>query len=130
MFKKYILMLVLLPTMLFAQTKSAELGALDWLSLIDSQNYEESWNRSGELFRSQISKDDWVAAVGAARESVGNLQSRQLLETKKLNNLPNMPGGEYIVIQYQSVFSGQQVTETLTLTKTMKEWRVIGYFIN
>ncbi|HDY7889936.1 TPA: DUF4019 domain-containing protein [Vibrio vulnificus] len=130
MFKKLILMLVLFPTMLFAQTKSTELAALDWLSLIDSQNYEESWNSSGELFRSQISKDDWVEVVGSARESVGNLQSRRLSDAKKLNSLPNVPDGEYVVVQYQSVFSGEQVTETLTLTKTMKGWRVIGYFIN
>lgn len=130
MFKSLLLVLVLFPTMSFAQMKPMELAALDWLRLIDSKNYEGSWNSTGELFRAQISKDEWVKAVGSAREAVGIFQSRHLSETKELKSLPNLPDGEYIVVQYQSIFSGDQLTETVTLTKAMKEWRVIGYFIH
>ncbi|HGF5077124.1 TPA: DUF4019 domain-containing protein [Vibrio parahaemolyticus] len=45
-------------------------------------------------------------------------------------SLPNVPDGEYVVIQYQTIFSGKQSTETLTLSKSKTGWVVIGYFIN
>lgn len=130
MLRKIVLALLLFPSMLFAQTKSFDVVSLNWLSLIDAQHYSESWESSGDLFRNQISKSEWVLAVSSARESVGNFESRSLDATEKMNSLPNVPDGDYVVVQYKSVFSGKKATETLTLTKNTTGWHVIGYFIN
>ncbi|MDK9783778.1 DUF4019 domain-containing protein [Vibrio sp. B172a] len=130
MIRKFILVLSLFPTLLFAQTKPIDVAASDWLSLIDNQHYGESWDSAGCLFRTQISKGEWAAAVGAVRTKVGNLESRSLTTTKSMKSLPNIPDGEYVVVQYQTIFSGRQSTETLTLSKSKTGWVVIGYFIN
>ncbi|EEX92119.1 hypothetical protein VIA_002763 [Vibrio orientalis CIP 102891 = ATCC 33934] len=47
-----------------------------------------------------------------------------------MKSLPNIPDGEYVVVQYQTIFSGKKSTETLTLSKNKTGWVVIGYFIN
>ncbi|EJB8535508.1 TPA: DUF4019 domain-containing protein [Vibrio parahaemolyticus] len=130
MLRQLILVLLFVPTLLFAQTKSIDVTTSEWLSLIDNQHYGESWDSTGSLFRSQISKDEWVAAVSAIRAKVGNLESRSLTTTTSMKSLPNVPDGEYVVIQYQTIFSGKQSTETLTLSKSKTGWVVIGYFIN
>ncbi|ELA6925563.1 TPA: DUF4019 domain-containing protein [Vibrio parahaemolyticus] len=130
MLRQLILVLLIVPTLLFAQTKSIDVTTSEWLSLIDNQHYGESWDSTGSLFRSQISKDEWVAAVSAIRAKVGNLESRSLTTTTSMKSLPNVPDGEYVVIQYQTIFSGKQSTETLTLSKSKTGWVVIGYFIN
>ncbi|NDJ84098.1 DUF4019 domain-containing protein [Vibrio campbellii] len=130
MLRKFILALSLVPTLLFAQTKTIDITASDWLSLIDNQHYSESWDSAGGLFRSQISKDEWAEAVGAVRTKLGNLESRSVVTTESMKSLPNIPDGEYVVVQYQTVFSGKKSTETLTLSKNKTGWVVIGYFIN
>ncbi|EEX92065.1 hypothetical protein VIOR3934_02772 [Vibrio orientalis CIP 102891 = ATCC 33934] len=130
MLRKFILALSLVPTLLFGQTKPIDITASDWLSLIDNQHYSESWDSAGGLFRSQISKDEWAEAVGAARTKLGNLESRSVVTTKPVKSLPNIPDGEYVVVQYQTIFSGKKSTETLTLSKNKTGWVVIGYFIN
>ncbi|EEX92118.1 hypothetical protein VIOR3934_13637 [Vibrio orientalis CIP 102891 = ATCC 33934] len=130
MLRKFILALSLVPTLLFSQTKPIDITASDWLSLIDNQHYSESWDSAGGLFRSQISKDEWAEAVGSARTKLGNLESRSVVTTKPVKSLPNIPDGEYVVVQYQTIFSGKKSTETLTLSKNKTGWVVIGYFIN
>ncbi|HCH3381920.1 TPA: DUF4019 domain-containing protein [Vibrio parahaemolyticus] len=130
MLRQLILVLLFVPTLLFAQTKSIDVTTSEWLSLIDNQHYGESWDSTGSLFRSQISKGEWVAAVSALRAKIGNLESRSLTTTTSMKSLPNVPDGEYVVIQYQTIFSGKQSTETLTLYKSKTGWVVIGYFIN
>ncbi|HCG9714638.1 TPA: DUF4019 domain-containing protein [Vibrio parahaemolyticus] len=130
MLRQFILVLLFVPTLLFAQTKPIDVTASEWLSLIDNQHYGESWDSAGGLFRSQISKGEWVAAVSAIRAKVGNLESRRLTTTTSMKSLPNVPDGEYVVIQYQTIFSGKQSTETLTLSKSKTGWVAIGYFIN
>lgn len=130
MLRQFILVLLFVPTLLFAQTKSIDITASKWLSLVDNQHYGESWDSAGVLLRSQISKGEWTAAVSTVRAKVGNLESRSLTTTTSMKSLPNVPDGEYVVIQYQTIFSGKQSTETLTLSKGKTGWVVIGYFIN
>ena len=130
MFRQFILVLLFVPVLLFAKTKSINVTALEWLSLIDNQHYGESWDSAGVLFRSQISKGEWASAVSAVRSKVGKHQSRSLTTTTSMNSLPNVPDGDYVVIKYQTVFSGQQSTENLTLFNSKAGWVVIGYFIN
>lgn len=82
------------------------------------------------MFRSQISKGEWAAAVSTIRAKVGNLESRSLTTTKSMKSLPNVPDGEHVVLQYQTIFSGKKPTETLILSNSKTGWVVIGYFIN
>ncbi|MEZ9232505.1 DUF4019 domain-containing protein [Vibrio amylolyticus] len=120
--------LLMLPMTLLAESPSAETEAKSWLELIDSQEYKKSWDESGEFFRSNISKETWVKAIDAARVSVGEIYTRNLLTEKPLTSLPNAPKGEYVVLRYRSEFAYSNATETLTL-RNNNGWHVVGYFI-
>ncbi|MEZ8102343.1 DUF4019 domain-containing protein [Vibrio bivalvicida] len=130
MLRQLIFVLLFVPALLCAQMKPIDVAASEWLSLIDDQHYGESWDSAGGVFRLQISKGEWTTAVSTIRAKVGNLESRSLTTTTLMKSLPNMPDGEYVVIQYQTVFSGKRTKETLTLSKSKTGWAIIGYFIN
>lgn len=111
-----------------AQEEAAVAAADAWIDLVDSSSYGESWEAAAPEFQSGISQDDWAAAVQQVHGQVGKIQSRELLQSQYRTSLPNAPEGEYVVIQYQSVFSGlPQAMEMIVMSKSNGEWKAAGY---
>jgi len=111
--------------------KVAQQAAESWLQLVDSAKYDECWDEAASSFKNAVSKEDWKAAVQAARGPLGKNKTRKLKEANYTKSPEGAPDGEYVVIQYESSFEKQdQVTESITpmLDKDGK-WRVSGYFI-
>jgi hypothetical protein len=112
------------------KTEAAERAAVVWLSLVDAGQYEQSWNEAATLFRKAIDVSDWVQAVGAAREPLGNLVERNLLTATYSTTLPGAPDGEYVVLQFRTVFENKaQAVETVTPMLDEGRWRVSGYYV-
>jgi Protein of unknown function (DUF4019) len=114
-----------------APEKIAQQAAESWLELVDSAKYDESWDEAASTFKAAVSKEDWKAAIQAARNPLGKKKTRKLKEANYTKSIEGAPEGEYVVIQYESSFEKQdQITESVTpmLDKDGK-WRVSGYFI-
>ena len=106
-------------------------GAKRWLDLVDGGNYRESWNAAATYFKNAISQDQWVKSLNAVRTPLGKLAQRTLKTKEYKASLPGAPDGEYVVIQFETVFSNERsAIETITpmLDKDGK-WRVAGYYI-
>jgi hypothetical protein len=110
-----------------AAVKAAEA----WLALVDGGEYDKSWNEAAAYFRGAVKKDDWVASLGAVRSPLGKTVSRTLKGATYATELPGAPDGEYVVIQFETVFSNKgSAVETITPMKDEEgRWRVSGYFI-
>ena len=111
--------------------KAALTSAGAWLALVDGGKYSESWDQAAEYFRNAVTKEQWVASLGAVRTPLGKLVSRKLKSKKYTKTLPGAPDGEYVVIGYETQFEKKKsATETVTpmLDKDGK-WRVSGYYI-
>lgn len=111
--------------------KAADAAARQWLELVDTGKYGESWDASAAYFRGAVTREAWTTAVKGVREPVGALQSRELKSATYATKLPGAPDGEYVVLQYKSSFATKEgAIETVT---PMKEadgtWHVSGYFI-
>jgi len=128
-----VLLLILAPLVELAadeNTQAAEQAAVSWLALVDTMQYEESWNEAASLFRNQVSTADWVKAVNAVRNPLGGLVSRNLDSATYATSLPGAPDGEYVVLQFQTVFEHKaQAIETVTPMFDEGQWRVSGYYI-
>ena len=112
------------------KTKIAEQAAIDWLTMVDSSQYEASWNEASSLFRQQISSADWSKAVTAARTPLGISITRKLLSATHATSLPGAPDGEYVVLQFQTVFKNKiRAFETVTSMLDGDQWRVAGYYV-
>jgi Protein of unknown function (DUF4019) len=111
--------------------QSAQQAAESWLGLTDAGKYAESWNQAGEIFRSAITKDQWVKTIHAVRGPLGKLLSRSLRSAEFTTALPGAPDGQYVVIQYQTVFERKRAAiETITpMLENDGKWRVSGYYI-
>ena len=128
-----ILLLMLLPFTSQAseqKRRAAEQEAGKWLALVDGRQYRESWNRAASLFKQQVSAEQWQQAITAARDPFGIMISRQLMTSAYTTTLPGAPDGEYVVLQFKTVFKNkQQAIETVTPMLDNGNWRVSGYYV-
>jgi hypothetical protein len=110
---------------------AAEVAAQAWLRLVDARHYDESWDSAAAVFRSAVTKPAWSGAVREGRAPFEPLGERSLLGATYSTQLPNVPPGEYVVLQYRTkAGSGKTVIETVTPAKgTDGRWRVAGYYV-
>jgi len=106
-------------------------SAKSWLALVDSGRYGESWDQASPLFKAHVTREQWQQMLDASRDPLGKIWSRKLESAAYTKTLPGAPGGEYVVIRYDTSFEHKQsAVETITpqLDKD-GSWRVSGYFI-
>jgi Golgi nucleoside diphosphatase len=102
----------------------------DWLALLDSKHYADSYTQASALFRSHGDQNSWATQIKSVRDQFGDLASRQVTKVDMEKSLPGAPDGNYAVITYQSDFAQKhQAVETLVLTLEKDHWRAAGYFI-
>ena len=98
---------------------------------MDAGNYAQSWTSASSLFRQRISESQWQSAAASARTPFGALKSRTLQSATPKSALPGAPDGQYVVIQFASVFERKaNAVETVTpMMDTDGKWHVSGYYI-
>jgi hypothetical protein len=110
---------------------AAQAVADSWLKVVDQGQYEASWEQAATPLKAAISKDEWTKGCGGARQPLGTLVSRKLKSRQYTEQIPGVPDGKYVVIQYDSVFE-QKASAVETVTPMLDSdgaWRVSGYFV-
>ena len=102
-----------------------------WLSIVDNQQYEESWYKAANFFKNAVSMKQWISSMNAYRKPLGKMIGRKLKSNQYMTSLPGAPDGEYVVIQFDTSFENKkEAIETITpMLDTDGTWRVSGYFI-
>jgi hypothetical protein len=127
------LMLILLP--LSGQTsedkiRDAQKAAIAWLTLIDQNQYGQSWEQAAQLFKQQVEADTWSKQLSGGREPLGIVSSRVLINATYSTSLAGAPDGEYVVIQFKTEFANKKNSvETITPMLDGDRWRVAGYYV-
>lgn len=113
------------------EKKQALKSAESWLKLVDNGEYEKSWDDASKLFQGAISKADWEKTIKGVRPPLGIVESRKLESATYATELPGAPDGEYVVIQFNTVFENKaKAVETITPMKGPDgKWEVSGYYI-
>ncbi len=128
-------LLVILAPIATAANEEAEQQALkaaeEWLSLMDTGKYPESWEQASRLFRGAVKKEQWEQTAAGVRNPLGALVSRAVGGLQYATSLPGAPDGEYVVIQFTTSFENKATAvETVTpMRDDDGQWRVSGYFI-
>ena len=95
--------------------KQAVAAAESWLALVDDGKYGESWDAAADYLKNAVTKDDFVKSLTAARKPLGKLKSREVKSKEYRTSLPGAPDGEYVVIQFKTVFENKKsAIETVT----------------
>ena len=104
----------------------------DFLRLVDTKKYAESWDVASAFFKQSVSRTDWTDQVVRARDPLGDVASRTLKTSVPQKDPAGAPPGEYLLQTYETVFASQGAprTETLALVREADgRWRTVGYFI-
>ena len=111
--------------------KAAQKAAESWLSLVDSGEYSESWNKAAQIFKQKVSLQQRKTALDSVRIPFGKLKSRKFKTAVYTETLPGAPDGKYVVIQYETIFDKKKSSiETVTpMMEKDGQWKVSGYFI-
>ena len=113
------------------KTALAEGAASNWLKVVDSGNYAQSWDDTGTVLKANLAKDQWQEVLLRNRAPLGALISRKLTSAEFTTQQPGAPDGQYVVLQYESSFEHKNsAVETVTpmLDKDGK-WRVCLYVV-
>lgn len=111
--------------------KKAVTAAEAWLALVDQGEMGKSWETSAALFRNAITQEQWTRKISAVRQPLGGVVFRKVILTKYETSLPGAPDGEYVIVQFKTVFENKvNAIETVTPMKDPDgEWRVSGYLL-
>ncbi|AJP59897.1 hypothetical protein UC34_18265 [Pandoraea vervacti] len=102
-----------------------------WLGLADVNRARQSWEQAAPVFQRAISADDWARSLQDARTPLGKVKSRKTHDAVFTRSLPGQPDGEYVVIQYDTVFEHKaEAHEMVTMAFGIDgRWRVAGYLV-
>ena len=107
------------------QQQAARVAAEAWLKLVDSGQYAEAWEACAKETRKADDKQTLVTTYTQLFQSIGKLESRQLLT----NRYALEQATEFVNVQYDTQFAAKRVTETVALIREDDgTWRVSGYF--
>jgi hypothetical protein len=114
-----------------AAVAQAKQAAAAWLKLMDDGKYRDSWEQASTIFKAHVTAERWAEMAAAVRQPLGAVVSREFKLARYLISVPGAPDGEYVVIQYDTVFEHKQAAiETITpMLDPDGQWRVSGYYI-
>lgn len=102
-------------------------SAEKWLTLMDTGQWEDSWNATGAAFKKLNTLEQWTAVVSEVQPSFGPVVTRFF---KSQEVLPAPPNG-YRVVKFQTSFKNRPSTvETVSLEREGAAWKVVGYTVD
>jgi len=114
---------------------ASSIAATHFLELLDTEQYDLSWEACAAYLKNDIPKQDWIRRLSAVRSVAGKLlerkQNKYTYTGDSKEAKANVPDGEYMVYYFDTQFQNKDhLTETITVMREQdKIWRVAGYFI-
>ena len=107
------------------------LAAAEFLFLVDTEDYAESWQVSSAVLQKMLTKQAWSEKISELRTFLGPIVERVQQNIAYTDDAIDVPSGEYVVMTFVSKFElRERVTETITLLLgDDNQWQVVGYFL-
>ena len=114
------------PATSSAQSPAAG-AALQWLALVDGEDWNGAWAETGQSFRRNNTVEGWTAAATGVRAKYGTTSGRSLISSEWV---PAPPNG-YWIVKFRTMTSKQgAIIETLSLAEEAGTWTVVGIVID
>jgi RNA polymerase sigma-70 factor (ECF subfamily) len=111
--------------------RNAIKAARDWLALLDSAKFADTWQTADEYFKKRVAKSRWVAQMPQLAEKIGKMESRKIRSVLFKDNLPDLPGRAAFILRFSTRYERKPFTlETVVpILGADGVWRVSGYYI-
>lgn len=113
------------PSHEFDDIEAAE-AARRWLTQIDRGMAEKAWSESSPLF--QKTAPEGARLLAQSRDKTGLPRSRVEKQKRRVESLPGLPPGIYVVVEYDTQFTRGTYAETAILSQE-GDWKIVGYFM-
>lgn len=111
-----------------AATEKATKAVESWLTLVDENAFDESWEAASSLLQERIDHDAWAEKAGRLRDSIQTLATRTLTQTQYRDSLRRASrGGPFVLLKYRSTFEAGRVEELVLAVRQDTTWKVAGY---
>ena len=109
--------------------ESPQSAAEAFLSLIDQDDYQESWTEASKLLRDNVDANQWAEHAASYRQPLGIAAYRKLNSIEFHDSLEEMPAGDYALVFFDSSLADNgNASEMVGLVLDDNSvWRVIGY---
>ena len=108
----------------------AQAASIAWLKLVDQGDYGASWDTATKFIQLTLSRDEWIQSLNILRKPLGSKTDRTLVDMRVAMDPPNTPTGEYMILVYDTKFSGgSSAKELLTFQKYQGIWKLYTYNI-
>jgi len=116
---------------LAAAVGPATSAAEQWLKLLDTGRFDDSWSDAADVFRQAVTREDWTAQLASMRGTLGKTVMRLLKTSDFSTTVRGGPSGEYVTLTYLTQFEkAPPALETIiTARGTDGSWRIAGYNI-
>ena len=112
------------------KAEKATEAAMEFLQLVDSEKYAESWESSADLMKEKVTRQEWVEKLAKAKTLSGELIKRSEKDVSYSTSAQDSPEGEYIALTFDSKYQrAASVSEYVTVMLEGDRWQVAGYFI-
>ena len=107
------------------------LAAAEFLFLVDTEEYAESWEVTSEVLQKMLTQQAWSEKISELRTFLGPVVERVQNNITYTDDATDVQTGEYVVMTFVSKFElRERVTETITLLLgDDNRWQVVGYFL-
>ena len=113
-----------------AEVDAAKKVALDWLALIDTDKYAESWKQSAAFLQAHFPQAAWQKHLDQMRKPLDPFVDRTLSNTEYRDQLPGLPPGQYVALVWESYFGTKhQMLESVVMTLDNGQWKPVGYAV-
>ena len=111
--------------------ESSVLAAAEFLFLVDTEEYAESWEVTSAVLQKMLTQQAWSEKISELRTFLGPIIERVQQNIAYTDDATDVPSGEYVVMTFVSKFElRERVTETITLLLgDDNRWQVVGYFL-
>jgi hypothetical protein len=125
------LVILTLAIPVFAAPKPEQDTAVNWLTLIDTQRFDQSWNESSAFLKEHIPQAQWAKTLTDQRMPLGKPTSRVIVKKEFQYQIPGIPTGTYEFKVYRTTFPLKgEMTETVIMSRESdQKWRAIAYYI-
>ena len=103
----------------------------DWLALMDTGAYPQSWKTASDSFQKAVTQNDWVKLSEQTRQPLGRLLSRQEISEKSSLVVPGLPRGFYFIAQFETGFAEltNAVETVVFIQERDAKFRAVSYLI-
>ena len=114
----------------YKHINDANIIATEWLSDVNSGNYEVAYNLLTNKTKNQFEKETWIQLMKELMNEFGELNSREIIDINFKDKVEGLEDGFYVFIDYECNYKKtKEHTESIILKQNDKtKWEILDYF--